>query len=676
MEIGEETVRLLVILQALLTIFLIVLFWFYTRLGRERLFGWWTAAWTAFGISFALGLLALEVDPRWSPFKGSLELVSVLVGFLHIPLLVLGAYSLEKPVSLSDLKTRLLLWLILMAGAVSFYLSLDFLSDPMASFSIRAVPSQGALGLAFFYCAWVFLRQWRKRSSKAAIVTGIACLLYGINQWAYMVGELRYLFTQLLPSQSVFFALSLQFESNLLLLDVVWEAGIGVGMILLLLDELEWVQTRTEINERQQAAVAELGHLALRSAPLSQLMETAVRLMSENLRAEKYVVLELLQDGQNFLFRAGTGWQEDYAGQQVVGLGGNARLGFGFPAEAPVFVEDLHAAGRYHPPPLLRDHGVVNGVSVTISGEEQPYGVLGAYSSRPRQDVKDDTHFLQAIANVLAEAIHRERAEKELQERTAYLDALTQESPLGIVALDSAGEVWLCNPAFVQLFGYQVKDFAERGLDEQIAPGETNPQAREFTDRVRSGQTAHFTTRRRHKDGTWIDVEVHAVPLIVGGKHAGSYGLYQDITERRALEKMKDEFLSMVSHDLRTPLTSIRGSLGLLAEGLLGTVPEKSKQVLNIAIENTERLVRLTGDILAFERMKAGFLPMKYEQCDAGNLITKAAETMQGTIRKMVSSACKITSKRTVSSPISIFPPRKTHGCSRQSCSQGECNAT
>ena len=69
---------------------------------------------------------------------------------------------------------------------------------------------------------------------------------------------------------------------------------------------------------------------------------------------------------------------------------------------------------------------------------------------------------------------------------------------------------------------------------------------------------------------------------------------------------MKNEFLSVVSHELRTPLTSIRGSLGLLAGGRLGELPERAASLVDIAVQNSERLTRLINDLLDIERIESG----------------------------------------------------------------------
>ena len=104
---------------------------------------------------------------------------------------------------------------------------------------------------------------------------------------------------------------------------------------------------------------------------------------------------------------------------------------------------------------------------------------------------------------------------------------------------------------------------------------------------------------------------------------------FTDTTERRALDRMKDEFISTVSHELRTPLTSLRGALGLLAGGALSARPEKTQQMLEIAISNTDRLVRLVNDILDLERISSGKTELHSTMCSAEDLLRRAASVQQ-----------------------------------------------
>jgi signal transduction histidine kinase len=89
---------------------------------------------------------------------------------------------------------------------------------------------------------------------------------------------------------------------------------------------------------------------------------------------------------------------------------------------------------------------------------------------------------------------------------------------------------------------------------------------------------------------------------------------------------MKDEFISTVSHELRTPLTSLRASLGLIASGSLDKRPEKQHQMVEMAIGNCDRLVRLVNDILDFDSVEKGKLPLQREPVEAVDLLRRAAD--------------------------------------------------
>jgi signal transduction histidine kinase/CheY-like chemotaxis protein len=129
------------------------------------------------------------------------------------------------------------------------------------------------------------------------------------------------------------------------------------------------------------------------------------------------------------------------------------------------------------------------------------------------------------------------------------------------------------------------------------------------------------------KDGTSFPVEYFVAPML--NEEGGITGVaftFRDITERMAIDKMKNEFVSTVSHELRTPLTSIRGALGLLGSGMLGSVGEKGQRMLEIAISNTDRLVRLINDILDLERIDSGRVELNRTDVVAGQLMITVAE--------------------------------------------------
>ena len=110
-------------------------------------------------------------------------------------------------------------------------------------------------------------------------------------------------------------------------------------------------------------------------------------------------------------------------------------------------------------------------------------------------------------------------------------------------------------------------------------------------------------------------------------------GLVASNARLTEVERLKDSFISVVSHELRTPLTSIRGSLGLLAGGVVGSLPQNGQRMVDIAVHNTDRLIRLTNDILDVQKMNSGRVELHKQTCDTRVLIERAATEMGGMAR-------------------------------------------
>jgi signal transduction histidine kinase len=128
------------------------------------------------------------------------------------------------------------------------------------------------------------------------------------------------------------------------------------------------------------------------------------------------------------------------------------------------------------------------------------------------------------------------------------------------------------------------------------------------------------------EDGTSFPIEYESAPLTDDGRVVGLVVTLRDISQREAAEALKDELISIASHELRTPLTSIRSSLGLLISGRIGRLPQKGQRMLEIAVRNTDRLIRLINDILDLERVDSGEIRMASVVCDTTDLMTQAAD--------------------------------------------------
>jgi PAS domain S-box-containing protein len=123
--------------------------------------------------------------------------------------------------------------------------------------------------------------------------------------------------------------------------------------------------------------------------------------------------------------------------------------------------------------------------------------------------------------------------------------------------------------------------------------------------------TYQIEKRYLHRDGSLV-FALLSVSLVRDRNNEPLYFVSQieNITHRREMDRMKREFISTVSHELRTPLTSIRGSLGLVDAGVLGKLPERAEPMVRIALQNSERLVRIINDILDIEKIESGKLEL------------------------------------------------------------------
>ena len=229
-----------------------------------------------------------------------------------------------------------------------------------------------------------------------------------------------------------------------------------------------------------------------------------------------------------------------------------------------------------------------------------------------------------------------------LSERNQQLDRLHHRIELilssagdGIFDQGRDGRSTFVNLTAARLTGYGVDEMIGQSMHELLHHSRADGTAYPCADCPSCSVVRDGEARRTigevfwRKDGTSFPVEYTTTPIVEAGEVVGAVVTFRDVTERRVVEKMKDEFISVVSHELRTPLTSIRGSLGLLASGMLGDLPDRGKRMLEIAVKNTDRLVRLINDILDIERIESGKVTMDKHACDASELISQASEVMR-----------------------------------------------
>lgn len=241
-----------------------------------------------------------------------------------------------------------------------------------------------------------------------------------------------------------------------------------------------------------------------------------------------------------------------------------------------------------------------------------------------------------ARARALAENIERNAEAlkvhaSHLERLTRQLDSVLNSAGEGIYGVDTRGAITFINEGAARLLRTPRADMLGCQVDK-VVQWEASPIAAglspEPSDEV--GSARPVSGRHRRGDGTRFDSEVVSAPILEGTEVVGSVVVFRDISDRRAVERLKDEFISMVSHELRTPLTSIRGALGLLGSGSTGVLEPVAAQMVEVATISTDRLIRLTTDILEVERMAAGKLAINMRSISVQSLIQAVGEEMGG----------------------------------------------
>ncbi|MEY3617786.1 MAG: hypothetical protein RL726_484 [Actinomycetota bacterium] len=193
--------------------------------------------------------------------------------------------------------------------------------------------------------------------------------------------------------------------------------------------------------------------------------------------------------------------------------------------------------------------------------------------------------------------------ERELLNQQLLNDRIIGVAADGIVAVDIDDRVVLCNDAAREILMIPVESDTPERLHDLFHRDPTCAGDCPMLDAL------HQSDRSMHEVSLDIEGEERVIELAVralDGPAAGFVLVFHDVTDRARLARMKDRIVSVVSHEIRTPLTSIRGSLGLIDGGLMGQVSPEAKRMITIAVESSERLMRLINDLLDVERIESG----------------------------------------------------------------------
>ena len=264
-----------------------------------------------------------------------------------------------------------------------------------------------------------------------------------------------------------------------------------------------------------------------------------------------------------------------------------------------------------------------------------------------RHYTQDDLVFAQELARRIALALDNSRlyqqAQEEMQEREKVQVALSEsEAHKGavfdtaldsIITMDHSGKIVEFNPAAERTFGYSRHEVIGEDMAELIIPPSLREEHRSgLAHYLATGEGAVIDRRieivAMRKDGSEFPIEL-AITRVPKTGYPLFTGIIRDITERKELEQRKDEFISMASHEIKTPVTSLKGFTNLFQRRMAKQADEKALHYLARMDAQLDKLTKLISDLLDVSRMETGKLIYHEEPFDLDTLVKETLENLQ-----------------------------------------------
>ncbi len=244
----------------------------------------------------------------------------------------------------------------------------------------------------------------------------------------------------------------------------------------------------------------------------------------------------------------------------------------------------------------------------------------------------DEIDDVDAVFRSMAE--YRTRVENELKASEERTRSVIDNMPIGIIQTDEEQKIVELNPSARKLFSCES---AEKVLSQPISNLIQSPDRVKEQKKTNEVKLSLIKAQAENQivESTAIRTTGDTFPAEVAFSKFGTQDTkgflitVQDISERHEMERLKREFVSMVSHDLRTPLTAIQGTLDLIDEDTYGEISEHGHMRVKTALESADRLINLINDLLDIEKMEAGKMRLEPKEVPLVKILNSSIESVR-----------------------------------------------
>lgn len=201
----------------------------------------------------------------------------------------------------------------------------------------------------------------------------------------------------------------------------------------------------------------------------------------------------------------------------------------------------------------------------------------------------------------------------------ARLEALLASIGEGVIAVDEHGQINRINKAGLDMLGYKKEDVIHKHFTTTIQAAHDDGTNIRTADRPVAkvflfGKTVHQRTNYIRQDGSILPVQVTVSPILFQGSPIGAISIFRDLTLEIESDKMKSDFISVASHQLRTPLSAINIYTRMLEDGLAGEVNLQQKEFIKIILGSVDRMNELISTLLNITRIEAGGIAVRLQK--------------------------------------------------------------
>jgi len=384
------------------------------------------------------------------------------------------------------------------------------------------------------------------------------------------------------------------------------------------------------------------------SLDLDRVLIQALALINEAVGVEHGSIMLLDHESGNLIYRAALGRDKPLprGGKMTDFRKGVGLAGWVLEHQEPASIEDVAKSKRWIVRPG-QERVSKSALAVPLAVGEDVLGVLLLHHPQPGYFTETHLKLVSAAASQVAASINnaelyrmiRESAERmggmlrARQEEASKSRAILEGIADGVMVADARDNVILLNAAAEEILGMSREEIAGRPIHELSglygAEGDTwLALIKKWAQALPAkGEPTSFESQFKTEEKV---VSVHMAPVLMKDEFLGTVSVFRDITREVAVGRMKSELISIVSHQLRTPMTSIKGYTDLLYLETVGEINEAQRRFLSIIKSNADRLAFLANDLLDISRIETGRIRLNPEFIHMSTIGDEIAASLRG----------------------------------------------